>query len=243
MNPEFWLLFTIMSLLSGVGLMWINNVGLVAQSLYAKNFPVYDEVESFKFQTLQVSAVSVMNFVGRICIGVFTDFIKNRLGLRRAYCISLVAMFFFISQLVAMSVVDVKNLWKASLLVGFSYGSLFGLFPTIIIDWFGMPHFSENWGLVALSPMIGGNIFSMAFGKNLDGHSSDESTLPPTTSPDTTIHAQCMDGLECYIWSLKLTTWACVLAFGLAVLAGYKDQKKAKEDKDGGYLPVLTDDS
>jgi hypothetical protein len=91
--------------------------------------------------------------------------------------------------------------------------------------------------------MIGGNIFSMAFGKNLDGHSSDESTLPPTTSPDTTIHAQCMDGLECYIWSLKLTTWACVLAFGLAVLAGYKDQKKAKEDKDGGYLPVLTDDS
>ena len=47
----------------------INNVGLVAQSLYAKNFPVYDEVESFKFQTLQVSAVSVMNFVGRICIG------------------------------------------------------------------------------------------------------------------------------------------------------------------------------
>jgi hypothetical protein len=44
-------------------------VGLVAQSLYAKNIPVYDEVESFKFQTLQVSAVSVMNCVGRIFIG------------------------------------------------------------------------------------------------------------------------------------------------------------------------------
>jgi len=73
-----------------------------------------------------------------ICIGVFTDFVRNRIGVSRAYCISLVAMLFFISQLVAMSIVDVKELWKASLLVGFSYGALFGLFPTITIDWFGM---------------------------------------------------------------------------------------------------------
>jgi hypothetical protein len=44
-------------------------VGLVAQSLYAKQTPVYDEVESFKFQALQVSAVSLMNCAGRISIG------------------------------------------------------------------------------------------------------------------------------------------------------------------------------
>lgn len=44
-------------------------MGLIAQSLYAKATPVYDEVESFKFQTLQVSAVSVMNCTGRISIG------------------------------------------------------------------------------------------------------------------------------------------------------------------------------
>ena len=69
---------------------------------------------------------------------MFADFAKNRMGVRRAYCISLVAMLFFISQLVAMSIVDVKQLWKASLLVGFSYGAMFGLFPTIAIDWFGM---------------------------------------------------------------------------------------------------------
>ena len=60
------------------------------------------------------------------------------MAVRRAYCISLVAVLFFISQLVATSIVDVEELWKASLLVGFSYGSMFGLFPTITIDWFGM---------------------------------------------------------------------------------------------------------
>jgi len=84
----------------------------------------------------------------------------------------------------------------------------------------------------------------MAFGKNLDGHTSEKSDLPPTTSPDTTIHAQCMDGVECYIWSLKLTTWACVLALGLAVWAGYEDWKKSTGGKgDDGYCPVFGNDS
>ena len=186
------------------------------------------------------------------------------MGLRRGYCITLVAIFFFTSQLVAMSILDVRELWKASLLVGFSYGCLFGLFPTMIIDWFGMrtfsslfltfilsshqlliAHFSENWGVLTLAPMIGGNLFSLAFGKNIDGHTSGEPNLPPTTSPDTTIHAQCMDGVECYIWSLELTTWACVLALGLAVMAGYRDWKKGKggEEKDAGYHPVPDSDS
>ena len=108
-----------------------------------------------------------------------------------------------------------------------------------------LAHFSENWGIVAFSPLIGGNIFSIAFGRNLDGHSSSaDSGIPPTTSPDTTIHALCMEGVECYIWSLRLTAWACVLAFGLAVWAGYKDWKKSKDgEKDGGYRPVFDDDS
>ena len=172
-------------------------------------------------------------------------------------------MSFFISQLVAMSIVDVKELWKASFLVGFSYGAMFGLFPAVTIDWFGMrtsrtvkltlvlsfsdptAHFSENWGLVTLSPLIGGNLFSVAFGKNIDNHASrlDKPDLPPTV-PDTTILARCMDGVECYIWSLKLTTWACVLAFGLAVLAGYRDWKgRTEREKRREYRPVLDNDS
>ena len=33
---------------------------------------------------------------------------------------------------------DVANLWKASLALGLAYGSMFGLFPTIVFEWFGM---------------------------------------------------------------------------------------------------------
>jgi hypothetical protein len=33
---------------------------------------------------------------------------------------------------------DVTDLWKASLALGLAYGSMFGLFPAIVFEWFGM---------------------------------------------------------------------------------------------------------
>jgi hypothetical protein len=38
----------------------------------------------------------------------------------------------------AVSTYDVADLWKASLALGLAYGSMFGLFPTMAIEWFGM---------------------------------------------------------------------------------------------------------
>jgi hypothetical protein len=66
------------------------------------------------------------------------DFVKNRLHLPRSYCISLVAVLFVISQIMAVLTDDVADLWKASLALGLAYGSMFGLFPTIVFEWFGM---------------------------------------------------------------------------------------------------------
>lgn len=215
---DFWLLFIITSLLSGTGVMWINNVGSVAQALLAKGNPDYDDVESSRWQSIQVSTVSVMNFAGRICIGVIADFTKNRLSLRRTYCISLVALMFLVSQFMAISIADVHDLHKASAMLGFAYGSMFGLFPTITIEWFGIAHFSENWGLVSLAPLLGGNLLSLAFGRNLDSH------IPAPSDSQST--AQCLIGVECYVASLHLTVGACIVALVLAVWAGLRDRRK-----------------
>ncbi|KAI0333452.1 MFS general substrate transporter [Cubamyces sp. BRFM 1775] len=185
---DFWLLFTICSLLSGTGLMYINNVGAISQALFANKNPDYDEIKAAQWQATQVSTVSVMNCLGRILIGVIADFTKVKLRLPRSACIVLVALMFVISQLMCFSIDRIGNLWKASALLGVAYGGLFGLFPTLVIEWFGLPHFSENWGFVSLSPMLGGNIFSIAFGRNVDAHdpdaspSSDNSTLSGTAA-------------------------------------------------------------
>lgn len=66
------------------------------------------------------------------------DFVKNHLHLPRSYCISLVSFLFVISQLMAIATDDVTVLWRASLALGLAYGGLFGLFPAIAIEWFGL---------------------------------------------------------------------------------------------------------
>ena len=91
------------------------------------------------------------------------------------------------------------------MLLGVAYGSVFGLFPTVVIEWFGLEHFSENYGLVSLSPMVGGNLFSLAFGHNLDAHSPPNPNPDSTTGEGATLHsraglpagAPCFAGREC----------------------------------------------
>ena len=51
---------------------------------------------------------------------------------------SIVAIFFLASQLMAIMISDVHDLHNASAMLGFAYGSMFGLFPTITIEWFGI---------------------------------------------------------------------------------------------------------
>ena len=72
---------------------------------------------------------------------MLADSTKNHLRLPRSFCICLVALGFIISQLTVSSVDDVRNLWKGSALLGLVYGGLFGLFPTITIEWFGLRKF------------------------------------------------------------------------------------------------------
>lgn len=69
---------------------------------------------------------------------MIADSTKNHLRLPRSFCISLVATAFVVSQLTVYAVDDVRSLWKGSALLGLAYGGLFGLFPTITIEWFGL---------------------------------------------------------------------------------------------------------
>lgn len=70
--------------------------------------------------------------------GLVADFAKNRLKVPRSYCLVLVSLFFLISQITASRVQHIKDLWVASGLLGLAHGSVFSLFPTICIEWFGL---------------------------------------------------------------------------------------------------------
>lgn len=114
----------------------------MSQVLYAaskaQSETPYIPSEALKWQSTQVSTISLTNFAGRIFLGLVSDFTKNKLSFPRSYCMVLVSFMMLVSQLVVQRIDDVGNLWSASVMLGLAYGSVFALFPSITIEWFGM---------------------------------------------------------------------------------------------------------
>ena len=65
------ILFVILALLCGTGLMYINNVGTVALALARNGSPLYDQRAVSAWQAKQVATVSVWNAAGRILGGQY----------------------------------------------------------------------------------------------------------------------------------------------------------------------------
>ena len=145
----------------------------MSQALYGYNNPHYDEAKASQWQSTQVSSISLTNFSGRIfigppfshlshllsspsLIGLVSDLGKNRFGMPRSYSLTLVSFFFFVSQVATASINDIQNLWIASSLLGLAHGSVFSLFPTVCLEWFGMraslPSLSSRHSHTNLNP-------------------------------------------------------------------------------------------
>ncbi|KAI6160923.1 major facilitator superfamily domain-containing protein [Pisolithus thermaeus] len=238
-TPDFYLLCVILSL-------HINNVGLISLALFAEANPNYEEEEASKLQAAQVSTLSVGNFVGRILIGLISDFTRSKYNLPRAYSLCIVSSLFIISQAFAIGISNVGTLWMATAFLGFAYGSLFGALPAITIDWFGLAHLSENLGYLSLAPLIGGNVFSIIFGRNIDAHTPREdmntsrgvtratNTADGAVLRDVLSERRCFAGQECYVSSLKVTLMACMVALILSTWAARRDKHRRKARKGSG---------
>jgi hypothetical protein len=86
-------------------------------------------------------------------------------------------------------------------------------------------HFSENWGYLSMSPIVAGNLFSLVFGRNLDAH--DGSSVKSSVIRSAVAAApQCLEGLECYVNTIYLTSGATFLSVLLSIWAGYRDREK-----------------
>ena len=71
-------------------------------------------------------------------VGVISDFAKNKFDIPRSYCLVLVSLTCCISQIIAVRVDHIADLWVASSVLGLGYGAVFSLLPTVCLEWFGM---------------------------------------------------------------------------------------------------------
>lgn len=68
-KTDFWLLFVVLALLCGTGLMYINNAGTIALALAREGKRAYDKEKIGGLQAKQVGLVSIWNCAGRVLGG------------------------------------------------------------------------------------------------------------------------------------------------------------------------------
>lgn len=105
-------------------------------------------------------------------------------------------------------------------LTGLAYGALFGVYPALVVDAFGVHGFSLNWGYMTLSPVICGNLFNLFYGAIFDHHS--------VILPDG--DRECTQGLGCYSAAYWITLTASALGVLLSLWCVRQDHFKTELD-------------
>ncbi len=126
----------------------------------------------------------------------------------RVWCLVVASVIFCIAQVCALNITNPHLLGFVSGFSGLGYGFLFGVFPSITAEAFGIHGLSQNWGFMTLSPVISGNIFNLFYGTVFDQHSIVEPTG----------ERSCPDGLECYRAAYLVTLGACGLGLIVTLL-------------------------
>jgi MFS family permease len=119
----------------------------------------------------------------------------------------LATVIFFCAQVCALNIENPRLLGFVSGLSGLGYGFLFGVFPSIIAETFGIRGLSQNWGFVTLAPIVSSNVFNIFYGQTYDSHSVKRPTG----------EMMCMEGLECYQSAYWMTFSACVVGLGVSL--------------------------
>lgn len=222
-HTKFYLLWVLMGLLTGLGIMTINNIGSDARALWHH----YDDSASSEFvqerQLMHVEILSFMSFCGRLTSGIGSDIIVRKLGMSRFWCLFISSTIFLFAQVCGTQIDNPHLLGFLSGLTGLAYGFLFGVYPALVAETFGVNGFSQNWGSMTLAPIVFGNIFNLVYGHIYDRHS----IILPGGQRD------CKDGLNCYRNAYFVTLGASLVGVGISLWSIHHDWianlKKRKE--------------
>ncbi|EXJ82499.1 hypothetical protein A1O3_06312 [Capronia epimyces CBS 606.96] len=225
-HPEFWQLFCMLGLLTGIGLMTINNIGNDAQALWRSYDPSVPPSFIETRQAMHVSILSFCSFTGRLLSGIGSDLLVSKFDRSRFWCLFASALMFCVAQVLATTISNPNFLVLLTGSTGLAYGVLFGVYPTLVAHCFGVHGLSQNWGTMTLAPVISGNVFNLLYGRIYDAHSvrNDEG------------HMECLAGKSCYRSAYWITFGAAVLGVGCCLWSIWHEYKvhqvkKSKEDQ------------
>jgi len=153
-TKQFWLLWAMYMFGAAAGLMVIGNL---------KPFGVYAGL-SAAVAGSAVGILSIFNGAGRIIWGMASDKIGRTKSLLFMFILQGIMMFALIKMGATPLLLGIASAW-----IGFNYGGLFALFPSLTADFFGTKHIGANYGFIftsygvagILGPILGGRVFDL----------------------------------------------------------------------------------
>ncbi|KAL9072423.1 MAG: hypothetical protein Q9161_003593 [Pseudevernia consocians] len=187
----------------------------------------YDDSASSEFiqerQLMHVEILSFMSFAGRLISGIGSDIIVRKLEMSRFWCLFISSMIFLFAQVCGTQIDNPHVLGFLSGLTGLAYGFLFGVYPALVAETFGVNGLSQNWGSMTLAPIVFGNLFNLIYGHIFDRHS----IILPDGQRD------CKDGLYCYRDAYFVTLGASLVGVLMSLWSIHHDWvAKSKKRKD-----------
>jgi len=116
-------------------------------------------------------------------------------------------------------------LFLVSGISGLAYGMLFGVYPTITSEEFGIKGMSQNWGTMTIGAVVFSQLFNFAYGRIFDSHSTFEPGRP----------VECTMGIDCYRNAYYITLLASMGGLGLALWIILRHRRLLKEAVEGVF--------
>ncbi|ELU39499.1 MFS_1 domain-containing protein [Rhizoctonia solani AG-1 IA] len=193
----------------------INNVGSIVQALFASAGEGWSRREAEKAQASQVGIISFL-----------ADHLSHNHTIPRTSCLLLSATIGIVAISLLLNLTDVSRLWYVSGLWGISYGTVFALFPALVLERFGMPHFAQNAGLMGIAAALFGNVYNYTFGRNFDNHSQPAFLEPVEPVEPVGEGLICLEGRGCYIASIYVALGSCCVGLLLSGVATWRSWKR-----------------
>lgn len=193
--------------------MYINHVGRMV-SILAQG----TDLDEIYYKNLNVSLLSAMSCTGRIVVGLASDLLLRFYGIRRRTLLAVTALLMTLGHMCVLLIPSLQSLWICTAVIGFAYGGMFSISPTIISDRFGTPNFGINWGWACFATAIGGQSFSLIFGAIVDGNEEAH---------------ECYDA-SCYHNAFLITCVTVAASFFVAVYFG---MRRREEERGRGFQP------
>jgi MFS family permease len=147
-TKQFYLLFIMFLLSSSVGLMIIGNMSKIAKTQIG--------ISDTALLAILVSFLAITNTAGRVLGGLMSDKIGRVNALFVVFTLqSLNMVCFTFYQNLPMLAIGI-------ILVGFSYGTLLSVFPSITADLYGLKNYGTNYGVLYLGWGLAGVVAPVA---------------------------------------------------------------------------------